>query len=463
MLTIYDTLSGEKRAFKPRVPNKVSLYVCGMTVYDYCHIGHARSMIVFDMVVRYLKLRGYQVNFVRNITDIDDKIIKRANENGESSSELTDRFIAAMHEDEKALHLNAPDHEPRATEYVQEIIAFIEALIEQDIAYVAGNGDVCFEISKFKEYGKLARRDLDKLKSGVRVDMAEGKKDPLDFVLWKLAKPGEPKWPSPWGDGRPGWHIECSAMSSTLLGQPFDIHGGGMDLKFPHHENEIAQSEACFHKPFANNWMHVGLLNVNDEKMSKSLNNFFTIREVLAEYHAEVVRYFMMAAHYRSPVNFSKPNLAQAAQALNGLYTALRGLALAPVTGAISAENKYVAQFFEAMDDDFNTAIALSVLFDLAHEINRLKSAGDFDQAAQCGQFLKELGYVLGVLQEDPEDFLRGGAAEDFIGKVELLISSRNTARSEKNWQEADRIRDELLQLGVLIEDSASGTTWRRA
>lgn len=462
MLVIYDTLSGEKRPFQPIKPNEVSLYACGMTVYDYCHIGHARSMIVFDMVVRYLKLRGYKVTFVRNITDIDDKIIKRANENNEASSELTERFIGYMHEDEKALKLNAPDHEPRATEYVGEIINFIQLLIEKDVAYVAENGDVCFEIAKFNGYGKLARRDLEKLKSGARVDIAEGKKDPLDFVLWKLAKPGEPQWDSPWGSGRPGWHIECSAMSSTLLGQPFDIHGGGMDLKFPHHENEIAQSEACFHKPFANTWMHVGLLNVNDEKMSKSLNNFFTIREVLEEYHPEVVRYFMMAAHYRSPVNFSKSNLQQASQSLVGLYTALRGLPLANVNQTISKENPYVARFYQAMDDDFNTAAALSVLFELAHEINRLKEAGHLDEAAQAGQFLKELGYVLGILQEVPDAFLQGDVAADFAASVEQLIAARNSARAEKNWTEADRIRNELQALGVVIEDGAAGTTWRR-
>lgn len=457
MLKIYDSLTGKKNIFQPITPNEIKLYVCGMTVYDYCHIGHARAMIVFDMVVRYLRARNYKVTFVRNITDIDDKIIRRANDNNESCEALTNRFIDIMHADEKALGLLPVDHEPRATGYIAEIIKLIQTLIDEGVAYQAGSGDICFEVHKFKEYGKLAKRDLEKLISGARVGIEEGKRNPLDFVLWKLAKPGEPKWDSPWGLGRPGWHIECSAMASELLGQPFDIHGGGMDLKFPHHENEIAQSEAAHHQVFANNWMHVGLLTVNDEKMSKSLNNFFTIQEVLAEYHCEVIRYFMLSAHYRSPVNFSKENLDQARQSLLGLYRALRGIDISEME---ISKNVFEEKFNEAMDDDFNTPIALSVLFDTAHEVNRLKEAGDLQQASLYATQLKKMGEIFGILQSSPEEFLRGDVSSEFVEQVESLIQQRHKARAEKNWQEADRIRDELKALSVSIEDGSNGTTW---
>lgn len=464
MLFLYDSLSGKKREFKPFTPGDIKLYACGQTVYDYCHIGHARSMIVFDAVVRYLRFCGYRVTFVRNITDIDDKIIKRAHENNESCDALTERFIAIMHDDEKALGLLPVDHEPRATGYIREIVTFIQKLIDEGFAYQAGNGDICFEVHRFKEYGKLSNRDLDKLISGARVGIEEGKRNPLDFVLWKQAKPDEPMWDSPWGSGRPGWHIECSAMSSELLGQPFDIHGGGMDLKFPHHENEIAQSEAAYHKPFANYWMHVGLLTVNDEKMSKSLNNFFTIQDVLKDHHPEVIRYFMLSAHYRSPVNYSAENLEQARKALTTLYTALRGFSELTVSDKDSAFDHAVAKKFRAtMDDDFNTPVAMSVLFDVAHDIHRLKESGDEMAAEKHAQLLKWLGGVLGLLQADPDVFLQGDVSDDFAKKVEALISARQAARAEKNWVEADRLRDALMQLDVVIEDSASGTTWRRS
>lgn len=461
MLKIYDSLAGKKREFHPIKPNEVKLYVCGMTVYDYCHIGHARAMIVFDMVVRYLRARGYKVTFVRNITDIDDKIIRRANENNESCESLTNRFIDIMHEDEKSLGLLPVDHEPRATGYIAEIISLIQTLIKEGIAYQAGNGDICFEVHKFSEYGKLAKRDLEKLISGARVGIEEGKRDPLDFVLWKLAKAGEPEWDSPWGKGRPGWHIECSAMASELLGQPFDIHGGGMDLKFPHHENEIAQSEAAHHTTFANNWMHVGLLTVNDEKMSKSLNNFFTIQEVLAQYHPEIIRYFMLSAHYRSPVNFSKENLNQAHQSLRTLYMAMRGFENL-TDSSIRKSDQFFDKFYDAMDDDFNTPIALSVLFDVAHEINRLKESREFEQATAYAAQLKSMSVVFGILQSDPEEFLRGDVSLEFAAQVESLIAKRNLARAERNWAGADQIRDELKAMGVLIEDGANGTSWRR-
>lgn len=463
MLKIYDSLSGKKREFKPVTPGEIKIYACGQTVYDYCHIGHARSMIVFDTIVRYLRVCGNKVTYVRNITDIDDKIIKRANENKETCEELTQRFIDIMHEDEKALGLMPVDHEPRATAYVNEIIALIQKLMDEGVAYQTDNGDVCFEVRKFKEYGRLAKRDLEKLISGARVSVEANKRSPLDFVLWKQAKPGEPEWSSPWGKGRPGWHIECSAMASEILGQPFDIHGGGMDLKFPHHENEIAQSEAAHHKTFANYWMHAGLLTVNDEKMSKSLNNFFTIQDVLKDNHPEVIRYFMLSSHYRSPVNYSKENLTQARQALTTLYTAMRGFGnLNSSYDYRVPENAFKVKFHEAMEDDFNTSVAFSVLFDLAHEINRLNDSGGQAQAEKIAQQLRFMGGVLGILQDDPEIFLQGGASEDLTLQVETLIAARKTARIEKNWAEADRIRDELTQLGVTIEDGAKGTTWRK-
>ena len=458
-MIIYNSLTGKKQTFKPITPNEIKIYVCGQTVYDVCHIGHARSMIAFDMAVRYLQTRGFNVIYVRNITDVDDKIIKRANENGETCDALTERSIDLMHKDESDLQLLKPTHEPRATQTIQPIIAIIQKLIDENVAYIAGNGDVCFEVRKFNEYGKLSKRDIEKLISGSRVDINEGKKDPLDFVLWKLAKPNEPQWDSPWGLGRPGWHIECSAMAAEILGQPFDIHGGGMDLKFPHHENEIAQSEAAFHTTFANTWMHVGLLNVEGEKMSKSLNNFFTIQEVLEKHSVEAIRYFMLSSHYRSPVNYSVENMIQAKQSLMRLYVAIRGLDLDSV--ANSGLNAF-PEFIAAMDDDFNSPIAIAVLFDKAREINRLREVGDSAQATQLAFQLKKCAAIFGFLQTDPELFLQGDVSDDFSATVEKLIVDRVSARKNKDWAEADRIRDELQKLKVVIEDSGTTTSWRK-
>ncbi|MCX7121321.1 MAG: cysteine--tRNA ligase [Gammaproteobacteria bacterium] len=457
-MLIYDSLSAEKREFKPITPGEIKMYVCGQTVYDLCHIGHARSMIVFDMVLRYFRSQHYKVTFVRNITDIDDKIIKRANENGETCEALTQRFIDLMHEDEKVLCLSAPTHEPRATEFVAPIIALIEKLIAEKMAYIAGNGDVCFSVRKFHEYGKLSKRDIEKLISGARIDINEGKNDPLDFVVWKLAKTGEPQWESPWGNGRPGWHIECSAMAQSILGQPFDIHGGGMDLKFPHHENEIAQSEAAYHCTFANTWMHAGLLNINGEKMSKSLNNFFTIRDVLAKHNVEVLRYFMLSSHYRSPVDYSDENMEKAMQGLTRLYTAIRGL-IADGDGDGDGNNAFVS----AMNDDFNTPVAMSALFETAKEINILREAGNTVDAEKRASQLKKHGEIFGILQMDPEVFFQGGMSDEFSAEVEKLIAERTEAKKNKNYAEADRIRAQLSSMNVIIEDAAGGVTWRRA
>lgn len=456
-MKIYDTLSGEKKILKTITPGVIKLYVCGLTVYDYSHIGHARAMIVFDFVVRYLRHRQYQVIYVRNITDIDDKIIQRANENKESSDALTERFIHIMHEDEQALNLLPVDHEPRATQYIAQIIALIQQLEKEDIAYQAQNGDICFDVKKFKDYGKLSKRDVDKLLAGARIDIEAGKRDPLDFVLWKQAKPNEPSWDSPWGAGRPGWHIECSAMATALLDQPFDIHGGGMDLKFPHHENEIAQSEAAFHQTFAHYWMHVGLLNVNNEKMSKSLKNFFTIREVLAEYSAEVVRYFMLSAHYRSPVNFSKENLNQAKQSLTNLYLSIRDLNV-----GVDPDSSYTEKFHEALDDDFNSPVALSILFEMARDIHKFKETNKKEQANRIAAQLKLFGELFGILQTDVETFLKSDITDDFAQTVNALIEKRTLARQSKNWAESDRIRNELTAMGVVIEDTGNGTAWRK-
>lgn len=454
MLKIYDNLTQQKREFKPIKAGHVSLYQCGQTVYDYCHIGHARGMIVFDMVTRFLRDQGYQVTFVRNITDIDDKIIRRANENDESCDTLTKRFIDIMHEDEQALGLTSVDQEPRATQYIAPIIKLIEQIIENGYAYVAENGDVCFEIRKKQDYGKLSHRDIDSLRSGARVDVADAKRDPLDFVLWKMSKPDEPSWDSPWGKGRPGWHIECSAMSTGILGQPFDIHGGGMDLKFPHHENEIAQSEAACGKGFANTWMHVGLLQINKEKMSKSLGNFLTIRETLEKHDVEVIRYFMLSAHYRSPVSYSEDVMQVAHQSLGRLYTAIRDLPEVPAN-----ENQYVQQFNDVMNDDFNSPQAFAVLFEMAREINRLRDANDMDAAAALAASLKKLSNTFGILQQDPQQFLQGGDVD--AEKVEALIAARNQARKNKDWPEADRIRDELNAMHVVIEDKDGRTRWK--
>ena len=455
MLTIYNSLTQQKSPFKPITAGKVSMYVCGVTVYDFCHLGHARTYTAFDVIIRYLRWHGYEVNYIRNITDIDDKIIKRSQENKQDFNDLVKQFTVAMHEDFAAIGLQKPDHEPGATEFIPQIVAMIEKLIENEYAYVASNGDVYYNVRHFKNYGCLAHRDIDKLESGARVEINDVKQDPLDFVLWKLAKPGEPKWQSPWGEGRPGWHIECSAMAVNMLGDTFDIHGGGKDLIFPHHENEIAQSEAATNKPFVNVWMHAGFLQFEKEKMSKSLNNFLTIRDLLAVHAPEVLRYFLITSHYRSPLQYSENTILQSRSALERFYTALKNL---PAANTIE-NSEFERQFIAAMDDDFNTPIALSVLFELSHEIQRLREK-DINTAAGHGALLKKLGGVLGILQDDPIKFLQSGARVD-SAQVEALIAARNKARAEKNWTEADRVRAELAALSVVLEDGADGTTWK--
>ncbi|WP_312382042.1 cysteine--tRNA ligase [Stutzerimonas balearica] len=458
-LSIYNTLSKSKDVFTPLVDNKVRMYVCGMTVYDYCHIGHARVMVAFDVVARWLRHRGYELTYVRNITDIDDKIIKRASENGESFQDLVGRMIAAMHEDEARLNVLRPDIEPRATDHIAGMHAMIQTLIDKGYAYAPGNGDVYYRVGKFAGYGKLSRRKIEDLKIGARIEVDEAKEDPLDFVLWKGAKPGEPSWDSPWGPGRPGWHIECSVMSTCCLGETFDIHGGGPDLVFPHHENEIAQSEAATGKLYANAWMHAGAVRVDGEKMSKSLGNFFTIREVLEKYHPEVVRYLLVSSHYRSPINYSEDSLREAKGALERFYNGLKGLPEATPAGG----ETFVERFGAAMDDDFNSPEACAVLFDMVREVNRLRES-DLQAAAALAARLKELAGVLGVLQLEPEAFLQAGAAGKVdAGEVEALIAARLAARAEKNWAESDRIRDQLGAMGVVLEDGKGGTTWRLA
>ena len=461
-LKIHNSLTGKKETFVPMEPGRVRMYVCGMTIYDYCHLGHARVMVVFDVVVRYLRSRGYEVTYVRNITDIDDKIIRRANENGESITDLTDRFTRIMHEDSAALGILPPDQEPRATDSMQAIIDMIQALVDKGYAYQGDNGDVYYDVSRFEPYGRLSGKRLEDLRAGERVAVDESKQDPLDFVLWKAAKQGEPSWPSPWGEGRPGWHIECSAMSTGCLGAHFDIHGGGMDLKFPHHENEIAQSEAATGEPFVNVWMHNGFVKVDEEKMSKSLGNFFTVREILQRYRAEDVRYFILASHYRSPLNYSQENLEHARAALTRLYTALRGIE--PAAGSCGDADSRVEAFNAAMDDDFNTPEAIAVLFELAREINRQRDS-DPARAGALAACLRELGATLGLLQSDPESYLQEGGTPDAIGEAEIeaLIDRRLQARQEKHWAEADRIRNELEAAGVVLEDGPQGTTLRRS
>ncbi|TWC33574.1 cysteinyl-tRNA synthetase [Pseudomonas sp. SJZ079] len=459
MLSIYNTLTKSKDLFTPLVGNQVRLYVCGMTVYDFCHIGHARVMVAFDVVTRWLRHRGYDVNYVRNITDIDDKIIKRAQENGEPFEALVERMIAAMHEDEARLSVLRPDQEPRATGHIPGMHTMIQSLIDKGFAYAPGNGDVYYRVGKFVGYGKLSRKKIEDLRVGARIEVDESKQDPLDFVLWKGAKPGEPSWQSPWGVGRPGWHIECSVMSTCCLGETFDIHGGGPDLVFPHHENEIAQSEAATGKLYANAWMHAGAVRVDGEKMSKSLGNFFTIREVLEKYHPEVVRYLLVSSHYRSPINYSEDSLKEAKGALERFYHALRGLPEVPAAGG----EAFVERFGAAMDDDFNSPEACAVLFELAREINRLRET-DQQAAAGLAARLKELAGVLGVLQLQPDAFLQAGAAGKVdAAEVDALIAARLQARAEKNWAESDRIRDQLSAMGVVLEDGKGGTTWRLA
>ena len=457
MLKIYNSLTRQKEEFKPIRPGKVGMYVCGVTIYDLCHIGHGRTFVGFDVVVRYLRYLGHDVTFVRNITDVDDKIIKRAAENQESCEALTERLIGEMHADFDALNLQRPDIEPRATLHINEIIELVEQLLANGNAYVADNGDVLFAIDSFAEYGRLSGQDLEQLQAGARVSVEEAKRNPLDFVLWKMSKPGEPTWASPWGPGRPGWHIECSAMNSKHLGNHFDIHGGGSDLMFPHHENEIAQSCCAHHTQYVNTWMHTGMVMVDREKMSKSLGNFFTIRDVLKVYDAETVRYFLMSGHYRSQLNYSDENLNQGRAALERLYTALRGL---PVVAAAGGE-VFVERFRAAMDDDFNTPEAYSVLFDLAREVNRLKGEGAADAAALAGR-LRELGGVLGLLEQDPEAFFKGDEADDEVAEIERLIKARNEARAAKDWPAADAARNRLTEMGIVLEDGAGGTSWRR-
>ncbi|WP_047539583.1 cysteine--tRNA ligase [Methylotenera versatilis] len=472
MLKIYNTLSRDKQTFTPIEPNKVRMYVCGMTVYDFCHLGHARVMVVFDMVTRWFRATDYEVTYVRNITDIDDKIIKRANENSETIGDLTQRFITAMDEDSAKLGIIRPSIEPRATAHIDGMINMIAALIEKGHAYPAANGDVFYSVRSFNDYGKLSGKSLEDLRAGERVEVDTFKKDPMDFVLWKSVKPNEPNWDSPWGKGRPGWHIECSVMSAEHLGAHFDIHGGGQDLQFPHHENEIAQSEATHSCQMASYWMHNGFVRVDDEKMSKSLGNFFTIREVLKKYDAEVVRFFILRAHYRSPLNYSDQHLDDAKLALTRLYTALRGYDVAE--SAVDWAHPQAARFKVAMDDDFNTSEAMAVLFDLANEVNKSKSL-------ETASLLKNLGKVLGLLERNPNEFLQGkvldASAEEFVDaadsndasivfsalSIEARILSRIEAKKSKNFAEADRIRKELADAGIILEDTPQGTTWRRA
>jgi len=456
MIKIYNSLTHKKETLTPIHAGKVKMYVCGVTVYDYCHLGHARTYAGFDVIIRYLTWRGLEVEYVRNITDIDDKIIKRANETKVEYTEIVNRFTQAMHEDFAALGLLSPQHEPRATENIPQIINLIDQLIKNEYAYVASNGDVYYNVRKLKNYGCLAHRDIDQLESGARVEINDVKRDPLDFVLWKLAKTGEPFWTSPWGNGRPGWHIECSAMSMNLLGNHFDIHGGGKDLIFPHHENELAQSVAATNQQFVNIWMHTGYLQIEKEKMSKSLGNFLTIRELLEKYKPEVVRYFLIANHYRSSLHYAASGLEQAQNALQRFYTALRDL---PKAEPIK-ESDFEKKFIEAMDDDFNSPIALSVLFELTHEIQKLR-AKDIIAAAPHGALLKRLGAVFGILQSAPDEFLQSGKDKVNVSEIENLIVQRNKARTEKNWAEADKIRKQLDGMSILLEDGASGTTWK--
>ncbi len=513
MLQIYNSLTRRKADFVPLEPGKVRMYVCGMTVYDLCHLGHARVMVVFDVVYRYLRHLGYDVTYVRNITDIDDKIINRANERGEAFSDLTARFIQAMHEDASALGVLPPTEEPRATAHIAEILAMIQTLIAKGHAYAADNGDVYYAVASFPGYGRLSGKDPAELRAGSRVEPGEAKRDPLDFALWKAAKPGEPAWDSPWGPGRPGWHIECSAMSTCALGNHFDIHGGGADLQFPHHENEIAQSEGATGEPFVEVWMHNGFVRVNEEKMSKSLGNFFTVREILDRYRPEEVRYFILTSHYRSPLNYDEEHLEQARGALTRFYTALRGLPSPPAptgmdggetdsetvsetageplgepfgafghgaggtqasarsaaaassgaTLAVAGAGQFRARFSAAMDDDFNTPEALAVLFDLARELNRARGE-DETRAADLANELRALGGLLGLLRDDPEAYLRGGATVAGLSDDAItgLIQRRAAARQARNWSEADRLRDELQAAGIVLEDGPAGTTWRR-
>ena len=459
MLQLHNTLSNSKVPFTPIEEGKIRLYVCGMTVYDYCHIGHARVMVSFDVITRYLRHAGYQVEYVRNITDVDDKIIKRAAENGEYCDQLTDRFIAAMHEDERALNVLRPSQEPRATAHIPAIIDMVQNLIDKNYAYAASNGDVYYRVDKFETYGALSNRKLEDMRAGARVDINDIKENPFDFVLWKAAKNGEVSWASPWGEGRPGWHIECSAMAKCCLGNHFDIHGGGPDLPFPHHENEIAQSEAANGETFVNYWLHAGAVRVNKEKMSKSLGNFFTIREVLAKFPAETVRYLLTASHYRSQIDYAENALVEAQSALDRLYTAMDQLELSDVP----LDGPYLNRFNAAMDDDFNTREAISVLFEMAREVNRLKRDTN-PQASVLASQMRSLGNILGLLELDPQLHLKGEAGEGDLADadIDVLVTKRNQAKIDRDFALSDQIRDQLKGAGIVVEDSKEGTRWKR-
>jgi len=475
-LVVYDSLTARKQPLQPLVAGKLGMYVCGMTVYDYCHIGHARVMVAFDMVVRWLSQLGYEVNYVRNITDIDDKIIARAIENNEDIGTLTQRFTKAMHDDAATLGCLSPDAEPRATDHIDEMQQMITTLVEGDYAYAADNGDVYYAVDSFADYGKLSKRKLNEMQAGSRVEVENIKRNPFDFVLWKAAKAGEPQWTSPWGQGRPGWHIECSAMSTKCLGNTFDIHGGGHDLQFPHHENEIAQSEAATGCEYANNWMHVGFINVDGEKMSKSLGNFFTIREVTNKYHPETVRFFLLSSHYRSQVNFSDSALDEAHNSLSRLYNALK-IAQQHQSQALEADQELINQayqsaagqdFIAAMNDDFNSSAAISVLFSLASEVNKAAKAQDTDKAWQLAQQLRALAKSLNILQQPPKQFLQaviGEKSENGLSDdaIDALIAERGAAKANKDYARADEIRMQLKEAGIELEDSSAGTSWRRA
>ncbi|KEZ22179.1 cysteine--tRNA ligase [Glaesserella parasuis] len=459
MLKIYNTLKREKEEFKPIHPDHVGMYVCGVTVYDLCHFGHGRTFVSFDVIARYLRYLGYNLRYVRNITDVDDKIIKRSLENNETCDQLVDRMIIEMHKDFDALNILRPDVEPRATQHIPEIIAIVEKLLAKGHAYVAEDGDVMFNVESFQKYGALSRQNLEQLQAGARVEIKSVKRNPMDFVLWKMSKENEPSWDSPWGKGRPGWHIECSAMNSKELGNHFDIHGGGSDLMFPHHENEIAQSCCAHGDDYVNYWLHTGMLTINEEKMSKSLNNFFTIRDILNKYDCESVRYFFLTAQYRSLLDYSEENIGLARKALERLYTALRGC---DWNVELVENDQYVTAFKESMDDDFNTPGALAVLFELAREINKLKAENQVE-ANKLAARLKQLAGVLGLLEQDPETFLQGDANNDEVAEIEALIKQRNEARASKNWAVADEARNKLTAMGIVLEDGANGTTWRKA
>lgn len=460
MLKIFNTLSREKEEFKPIHAGKIGMYVCGITIYDLCHIGHGRTFVSFDVIARYLRYLGYSLIYVRNVTDIDDKIIKRAAKNNESCQQLTTRMLAEMHHDFEALNLLPPDKEPRATHHIAEIIVLIQKLIERQHAYIAANGDVIFAVDSAPDYGLLSRQDLEQLQAGARVEIADVKRNPMDFILWKMSNPGDPSWESPWGKGRPGWHIECSAMNSKQLGTHFDIHGGGADLMFPHHENEIAQSTCAHGGSYVNYWMHTGMVMIDKNKMSKSLNNFFTIRDLLTNYDAETVRYFLISAHYRSQLHYNAENLKLAHTALERLYIALRGT---DANAVAAGGEDFVTRFRDAMDDDFNTPEAYSVLFDIAREVNRLKKK-DHAAASGLATELRNMASVLGLLTRDPEHFLQNGEQIDnhTIAKIDALIQQRDTARSNKNWALADSARRQLDEMNVVLEDRPQGTTWRR-